>query len=52
MRSRRVLSCGLIAGMSLQEARRSPPGLIMDMFLHRQDYDMKMHGLRRKKAGE
>lgn len=52
MKARRVMSCGLIAGMTLTEVRRSPPGLIMDMFLYRQDYDFRLHGLKRKKAGE
>ena len=52
MKARRVMSCGLIAGMTMDEVRRSPPGLIMDMFMYRQDYDLALHGLRRKKAGE
>lgn len=52
MRMRRVMSCGLIAGLTLPEIRRSPPGLIMDMYMYRQDYDMALHGMRRKRAGE
>jgi hypothetical protein len=52
MRSRRVVSCGLIAGMSMDAIRRSPPGYIMDLYMYRQDYDMSLHGMRRKKAGE
>ena len=52
MRSRRVLSSALIAGLTYAQARRMKPGLIMDLYLYRQDYDFALHGLRRKKAGE
>lgn len=52
MSSRQVTSCGLIAGMSLEAIRRSPPGFVMDMYRYRQDYDFILHGIRRKKAGE
>lgn len=52
MRARRVMSCGLIAGMTMTEIRRSAPGMVMDMFLWRQDYDLALHGMKRKKAGE
>lgn len=52
MRARQVISYGLIVGLELPTIRRSSPGFITDLFLYKQDYEMKMRGLRRKKAGE
>lgn len=39
---------GLIAGISLTEQRDMAPGVVMDMFLTRRDYDDQQHGIRRK----
>jgi len=44
---RRLISCGLIAGMTLKEIMRAAPGFVMDMYLYRQEYDDVMHGIRR-----
>lgn len=52
MSARKVISCGLIAGMNLDAIRRSPPGFVIDMYRYRQEYDFRLYGLRRKKAGE
>lgn len=43
---RRLIGCGLIAGMTLKEIMRAAPGFVMDMYLYRQDYDDVMHGIR------
>ena len=52
MKLRRVVSCALIAGIPFAAVRRVSPGMAMDLFLYRQDYDLNMHGMKRKKAGE
>lgn len=44
---RRLIGCGLIAGMTLKEIMRAAPGFVMDMYLYKQDYDDVMHGIRR-----
>lgn len=44
---RRLISCGLIAGMTMKEIMSAAPGFVMDMYLYRQDYDDVMHDIRR-----
>lgn len=39
MTFRRVLSYGLIAGMNMGEIRHSRPGLVIDLFSMRIEYD-------------
>lgn len=34
-----MLSYGLIAGMGMDEIRHSPPGLVLDLFMSRVEYD-------------
>jgi len=43
-----VLSCGLIAGLKPEEMWTMPPGLILDLFVYRRDYDDMEHGIRRQ----
>lgn len=45
---RRVTAWGLIAGVSLTEQQEMLPGMVMDMYLIRRDYDDEQHGIRRK----
>ena len=45
---RRVSGWGLIAGISLAEQTDMLPGMVMDMYLTRRDYDDEQHGIRRK----
>ena len=49
MTYRQVVSYGMIAGMSLEEIMRTPPGMVIDLFLYRRDYDDQLHRLTRKK---
>lgn len=46
---RHVAGWGLIAGISLTEQEHMTPGLVMDLFLSRQDYDDVLHHIKRKK---
>ena len=39
MTYRRILSCGLIAGLRTEEINRMKPGLVLDLFGYRQAYD-------------
>ena len=39
---RKIISCGLIAGLRMAEMRRMTPGFIMDMFVYRAKYDQPM----------
>jgi hypothetical protein len=43
-----VVSCGLIAGLSLPEINRMRPGAVMDLFIYRRKYDDIQHGIRRE----
>lgn len=52
MKFRQVVSYGLIAGLSYSEVMRTPPGMVLDLFLYRRAYDDQQHGLRRKKRGD
>lgn len=44
----RVISCGMIAGMSMAEVLASAPGFVMDMHTLKVQYDAAIHGLRLK----
>ena len=52
MTYRQVVSYGMIAGLSLDEIMRTPPGMIIDLYLYRREYDDEQHGLVRKKKEE
>ena len=39
MTYRRVVSCGLIAGLRVDEINRMRPGEIMDLYVYRMKYD-------------
>ena len=45
---RRVTAWGLIAGLSVTDQREMIPGMVLDIYLCRQDYDDEQHGIRRK----
>lgn len=49
MTYRLTLSYALIAGLSVNEARRMTPGMIADLYIYRMRYDDMEHGIRRKK---
>jgi len=42
MTERNIYSCGLIAGLTMQEMRHMTPGFILDMYYWRTDYDSRM----------
>jgi len=39
MTYRKVVSCGLIAGLKREEIDRMRPGEVLDLFVYRQEYD-------------
>lgn len=39
MTYRRICSCGLIAGLKIEEINRMKPGEVLDLFAYRQQYD-------------
>jgi len=43
----RVVSFGLIAGLSLDEMHRMTPGQVLDVFVYRREYDDVMHWIQR-----
>lgn len=45
MRAREYYACALIAGISVENARRMMPGFIMDMYRIRDRYDRAHRGL-------
>lgn len=47
MTFRRIISWGLIAGLSYTEMQDMLPGFILDCFILRQNYDDQMHGIQR-----
>ena len=49
MTYRQVVSYGLIAGLTYDQTMRTPPGMVLDLYLYRRDYDDQQHGLVRKK---
>ena len=40
----RIISCGIIAGLSMAETLRSAPGVIMDLYNARLRYDAALQG--------
>ena len=47
MTYRRIVSWGLIAGLSYTEMQGMQPGMILDEFILRRNYDDQMHGIKR-----
>lgn len=39
----------MVAGLTLDEIMHTPPGMVIDLFLYRRDYDDQLHGLTRKR---
>ena len=42
------MSYGLIAGLQVRDMMDLPPGMILDMFVYRRDYDDMENGIRRE----
>ena len=51
MTYRRIVSWGLIAGLTYTEMQEMQPGLILDEFILRRNYDDIMHGIKRGEDG-
>ena len=47
MTYRRIVSWGLIAGLTYTEMQGMQPGMILDEFILRRNYDDQMHGIKR-----
>lgn len=52
MTARKCLGFGLIAGLARAEALGMPPGMIVDLYIMRRDYDDALHGIERRSAGK
>lgn len=48
MTYRQAVSYGLIAGISLGDLNRMQPGLVLDLFVYRRQYDDTQHRIVRK----
>ena len=42
------MAWGLVAGLRTEEMWTMPPGLILDLFVYRRDYDDFEHGIHRQ----
>ena len=42
------MAYGLIAGLSMAETLSAAPGLVIDLFCTRRDYDDQQHGIKRE----
>lgn len=42
--ARHVISCGIIAGLSVAETLAAAPGFVMDLYQARLRYDAALHG--------
>lgn len=47
MTYRKIVSWGLIAGLTYTELQDMSPGFVMDAYILRRNYDDQMHGVRR-----
>lgn len=47
MTYRRICSWGLIAGLTFTEMQDMAPGMVLDLFILRRNYDDVLHGIRR-----
>ena len=44
-----MVSYDLIAGIDLAYMKRMRPGMVLDLYIYRQQYDDEQHSIRRKK---
>jgi hypothetical protein len=42
------VSWGLIAGLQFNEINRMQPGMVMDLFVYRRDFEDEQHGISRE----
>lgn len=42
----------MIAGLTLADTLASAPGMVMDLYVQRRDYDDQLHGITRRAAEE
>ena len=47
MTYRKIVSWGLIAGLTYTELQDMAPGFVIDAYILRRNYDGQMHGVRR-----
>lgn len=47
MTFRKIVSRGLIAGLTYTEMQEMRPGFVLDCFFQRMEYDDVMHGIKR-----
>lgn len=47
MTFRRIISWGLIAGLTYTEMQDMTPGFLLDQYIYRRNYDDQMHGIQR-----
>lgn len=52
MTYRKIVSYGLIAGLTYTEMQKLAPGFVIDMYLMKQRYDDEQHQLKRKSPYE
>ena len=45
-----VVSCGLIAGLTVPEINRMRPGQVIDLYVYRRNYDDSHHGIKRTRG--
>ena len=45
MTYRKLLSWGLIAGLSFNDMRGMAPGLVLDLYIRRREYDYTLNGI-------
>lgn len=44
-----LISYGLAAGLTYAETMRLQPGVVMDLFMYRREYDGELHGIKWQK---
>ena len=47
-----IVSYGLIAGLKYHEMMRMKPGMVLDLFIYRRNYDDQQHGIKRSKKAD
>lgn len=48
MTARKLIGCGLIAGLTYDEIMGQKPGAVLDWYIMRLKYDDQQHGVKRK----
>ena len=51
MTARKLIGYGLIAGLTIREIMRTPPGVVLDWYFMRVRFEDQQHGIKRKPAG-